>query len=69
MATIWEILYQSKKEFSNRQISKSYMICRKTVGKYVALTKEKGLNNNIDDLFSIYRRLKTRMIRTIFNII
>ena len=49
MATIREILYQSTKGFSNRQISKSYMICRKTVGKYVTLAKEKGLNNNIDE--------------------
>ena len=49
MATIREVLYQSTKGFSNREISKSFGICRKTVGKYITLAKEKGLNNNIDE--------------------
>jgi len=49
MATIREVLYQSMKGRSNREIAKSFMICRKTVAKYVRLGKGQGFHDNVED--------------------
>ena len=46
MATVREVLYQSTKGFSNREIAKSFEISRNTVVKYLQLAKQNGFNKN-----------------------